>query len=124
MTQRPQKTTGQAAEAHVAHWLAQQGLTILQRNYHCQYGEVDIVAQHGESLVFVEVRFRHSASHGTALESVTYAKQQRLVHTALHYLHAYQVSENTRCRFDVVGVYKDTASTWHCQWIQDAFEGA
>lgn len=114
---------GQAAEAYVSHWLQQRGLTLLERNYYCQHGEIDIIAQHEATLVFVEVRFRRSNSYGTALASVTYHKQQRLIQTALHYLHAQQVSANTACRFDVVGVHQGQGGTWHCQWVQSAFDG-
>jgi len=124
MTQHQANKRGQAAETYVSHWLQQRGLVLLERNYHCQFGEIDIIARQEAILVFVEVRFRRSSSYGTALDSVTYHKQQRLIQAALHYLLTQQISTDTVCRFDVVGVYQDHGSTWHCQWIQNAFDGS
>lgn len=124
MTHHQASKRGLAAETFVSGWLQQRGLHLIERNYHCHYGEIDIVAQEKDVLVFVEVRYRSSAGFGTALDSVTYTKQQRLIQTALHYLQARQVSASVLCRFDVVGVYQDQYAHWHCQWVQNAFDGA
>lgn len=114
--------TGLAAERYVSQWLTQRGLLPIAHNYHCAYGELDIVAKHGDTLVFIEVRYRRGLSHGGALASVTAAKQQRIAHAALHYLEAHQVPATINCRFDVVGVCKDKYEQWQCNWVQGAFE--
>lgn len=117
-----QKSIGIAAELFASEWLTTKGLTPIAHNYHCAYGEVDIIAEHGDTLVFVEVRYRQTLSHGSALESVTPRKQRRIAYTAMHYLHAHQIATNVNCRFDVIGVCKDKYGLWQCQWIQGAFE--
>jgi putative endonuclease len=62
------------------------GYTVVAERYRCLFGEVDLVARHGDALVFVEVKTRMSRSHGTALESVTPAKLRSFVKAAQHYL--------------------------------------
>ncbi len=85
MTDR-RKATGARGEAIAAEHLRGQGYHIVQMNWRCPRGEIDIVAQHDTTLVFVEVRTRSSSALGSAEESVTYAKQQRLIELATTYL--------------------------------------
>ena len=81
------KTTGSRGEALAADYLRGQGYTIIQTNWRCRRGEIDIIAQDGATLVFVEVRTRRSAALGSPEESVTPAKQRRLAELAQTYLH-------------------------------------
>ena len=85
---------GQWGEELAASHLERLGYNIVQRNYRCRLGEVDIIAQDGARLAFVEVRTRRGDAYGTAKESVTPAKQERLAAVARQYL-----SEN--CHADV-----------------------
>lgn len=80
------KTTGSQGEAQAAEYLLGLGYTILQTNWRCRRGELDIIAQDGATLVFVEVRTRSSARLGSPEESVTVAKQRRLAELAQIYL--------------------------------------
>jgi putative endonuclease len=80
MAQR--KQIGQQGETLVAAYLAEQGYNIIQRNWRCPLGELDIVAETGGTLIFVEVRTRRSHRFGLAEESITPTKQSRLVDLA------------------------------------------
>jgi len=107
---------GDAAESLVAEFLECQGLKILERNYRCRFGEIDLVARSGAQLVFVEVRARKSEAFGGAAGSITAAKRRRLVAAARHFLAARKVDR--ACRFDVVLVH---GSEQRVEWITDAF---
>ena len=90
---------GDAGEALAAAYLERRGLRILSRNYRCRFGEIDLVAESGSTLVFVEVRARRSDDFGGPGESITAAKRRRLVAAARHYLAA---TGERPARFDVV----------------------
>ena len=107
---------GKDAEARAAQYLQAQGLQIVERNYRCRYGEVDLIARDGQTLVFVEVRARSSNAFGGAAASITTAKQKKLTRTALHYLST--AGQTPRCRFDAVLLSGDNAPV---EWLQDAF---
>lgn len=97
-------------------YLTQQGLQLINRNYHSRYGEIDLIMQQQHILVFVEVRYRRSASHGSSAESVNFRKQQKIILTAQEYLQS--LSNIPICRFDVLAI--TGAAT--VEWIQDAFQ--
>ena len=107
---------GGPAEELAAAFLERQGLRILERNYRCRFGEIDLVARSGALLVFVEVRARSSDAFGGAAGSITAAKRRRLVAAARHYLAARRVDR--ACRFDVVLVRGVEPQV---EWLQDAF---
>jgi len=109
---------GEAAENLAAEFLERRGLTILERNYRCRFGEIDIVARSGAQLVFVEVRARRTEAFGGAAGSITAAKRRRLVAVARHYLAARRVDRP--CRFDVVLV---RGAGQEVDWLTDAFGG-
>ena len=79
-------TLGQQAELWACQYLEQQGLALITKNYHCRRGEIDLIMRDEKALVFIEVRYRKSARFGSALESVNYKKQQKLIITAEHYI--------------------------------------
>lgn len=91
---------GQAAEARALAWLQARGWLCLARNYRCRQGEIDLIMQDGDTVVFVEVRQRRSARFGGAAASITPAKQARLTLAAEHYLQT--LSSVPPCRFDAV----------------------
>lgn len=90
-------------------------MRIIERNFRCRLGEIDIIARDGDALVFVEVRSRRSSSHGHPLETVRAAKQQRLARVATFYLSTRRPSFET-CRFDIIGIVGD-----RLQHVRDAF---
>lgn len=98
--------TGQRGEELAAAHLARQGYEILARNWRCRAGEMDIIARRGEMLVFVEVRTRRGRRLGTPEESVTPAKQARLIEVAQTYLQEIELA-GSPWRIDVVAVVLD-----------------
>ena len=114
------QTSGQRGEATAAHFLQQRGLRLRERNYACRLGEIDLVMQEDDSLVFVEVRYRSNPTRGDGVESVTAAKQKKLTKAALHYLQRHKLLDRVPCRFDVVAI----DAKQHVNWIKDAFEAA
>jgi len=115
------QTIGKAAEQQALAYLQQQGMGLVQCNYHCRQGEIDLIMQHQRTLVFVEVRKRRCADFGSALESVNARKQQRLLYAAQHYLARHPKAANQPCRFDVVAISGEPGGE-KSQWIQNAFQ--
>lgn len=107
---------GEAAESLAAEFLRSRGLVIAERNYRCRFGEIDLVAREGTTVVFVEVRRRASEAYGGAAESITAVKRRRLLAAARHYLaHARGPAP---CRFDAVLIRGEPP---RIDWIRDAF---
>ncbi len=107
---------GKDAEARAAKFLEDRGLHIIARNYHSRFGEIDLIARDGTTLVFVEVRARGSNTFGGAAASITAAKREKLVRTALQYL-ATQ-GRTPPCRFDAVLLGRGASPI---EWVRDAF---
>jgi len=110
---------GQQAEELCAAHLRQHGLNILQRNFRSRFGEIDIIAQDQDQLVFVEVRFRQNTRFGQPYETVTRSKQEKLIKTAWSYLQNERGTANKACRFDIMSV---TARPQNIEWIKHAFD--
>jgi putative endonuclease len=102
------RARGNAGEDTAAEYLTQQGMTILRRNFHFgRTGEIDIIAEDGETLVFVEVKARRSDAYGSPEEAITPAKQRSLQRVAAGYLYVNGI-EHRECRFDVIAIrYED-----------------
>ncbi len=97
------KLLGAFGEDAACRWLRRHGYRILERNFSCRFGEIDIIARKGRYLAFVEVKMRKNADHGAAMEFVTPAKQNRLIQTAEYWL--MKTPTDLQPRFDVVEVY-------------------
>ncbi|MBY0239529.1 MAG: YraN family protein [Burkholderiaceae bacterium] len=108
---------GQAGEDRALDYLSGHGLKLVERNFRCKVGEIDLVMNHQGCLVFVEVRRRESLAHGGALASVTPAKQRRMVRAAQWYLKRYlqRYRQMPPCRFDVVAIDGDSLN-----WLRNA----
>ena len=105
---------GAAAEALAASYLAACGLTIVQRNYRCRGGEIDLIARDGTTLVFVEVRLRSSSTFGGARASITAAKRRRIKFAAGLFLS--NLRREPPCRFDAVLL--DALATANIEWLR------
>ena len=112
----PHLLRGESAEERALGWLTGRGLRLVERNFRCKSGEIDLIMQDGETLVFVEVRYRSHAGFGSAVESVTPAKQKKLQRAAAAYLQ--RRKEVPPCRFDIIGF--DAAG--RIDWLQNAFQ--
>lgn len=102
-------------------YLQQAGLCLVQRNFRCAAGEIDLVMLHREMLVFVEVRFRGNPHYGGAMATVTRDKQLKLLRTARYFLLCHKEHQQRACRFDVVGIAPAPEGGTCYNWIQDAF---
>jgi putative endonuclease len=111
-------TTGNVAERIACQYLEAQGLVLRERNYRYRGGEIDLIMQTRNQLIFVEVRYRKDDRYGSAAESVTPAKQARLISAAKHYLQ--RNTAELACRFDVVAISGNRGE--HVDWIRDAFQ--
>ncbi len=121
-TKKPtlKQQVGQAAEGAAALILQAQGLQLIERNFNCKQGEIDLILQDKEQLVFVEVRFRKNQLFGGGAASVTQAKQQKLQRAAYFYLSRWQ--QPPSCRFDVMAMTFDSSQQIICEnWIKNAF---
>jgi putative endonuclease len=94
---------GQAGEDLACAHLQERGLRVLERNFRCRGGEIDLVARDGDVVVFVEVKERSGSSHGTAIEAVTPLKRHRLLRAARFYAAGHGLLEKA-VRFDVVAI--------------------
>jgi putative endonuclease len=111
-------TRGREAETRAWQYLESRGLRLLQRNYRSRRGEIDLVLQDQDSLVFVEVRFRRESRFGSGAESVDWRKQSKLIACAQHYLQNHPGIARQPCRFDVISVGGPEESI---EWIRNAF---
>jgi putative endonuclease len=115
-------STGQFIEQQASQWLRQQGLQLVANNVHSPFGEIDLIMRDQQQLIFVEVRFRKSAKYGSAAESVTVSKQQKIVKTAQHFLQRQPRLANLACRFDVIAAHPGSSDATLCfDWIKNAF---
>lgn len=108
---------GQQFEALAQAYLQQQGLTPIDCNVQCRYGEIDLVMQHAQCRVLVEVKYRASSQFGSAAAMVTPQKQQKLQTAALWYLQ--QSQWQGPVRFDVVAI--EGEAPYQITWLQNAF---
>jgi len=106
---------GEEQERRACAYLQGKGLHLLERNYRCRRGEIDLVMREAGTLVFVEVRFRGTTRFGTPAETVDVHKQRKLAVAASHYLQ--HNPTNLPCRFDVIAL----SGTNRIDWIRDAF---
>ncbi|MCB6545945.1 YraN family protein [Blautia glucerasea] len=110
------RKTGSRYEDQAAAFLEQQGLLVIERNFRCKSGEIDLVARDGKYLVFVEVKYRSSGGSGYAATAVDWHKQKRISRAAEFFLIRYRYQEPP-CRFDVVAI-----DGQQIQWIRNAFD--
>ena len=115
------KTLGRQGEDAAAEFLRSSGLRILARNFRTRYGEIDIIAEEGDTLVFVEVKARTSDKFGRGGASVGAAKQKKIINTAALYLQQKNITDKS-CRFDVLEIYPNPSGGFFAVPIKGAFE--
>lgn len=111
---------GKQGETIAVRQLKKNGYTILERNYRTKAGEIDIIARHDDTIVFIEVKARSGRTYGNPKHAVTRAKQHKIVHTATMYLKATRQLDR-RIRFDVVAIHPETSSR-PVEIIRNAFD--
>ncbi len=120
--QTPQKRAGNHGEALAAEFLKRNGYEVVTTNWHCQYGEIDIVAKQTDNLIFVEVRTRRAPTTESAFASITPAKRSKLVAATQTYLTEHEINENTVWRIDVIAVALWNNQPPQIEHIEDALD--
>lgn len=120
------RARGAVGEDEAVGWLEERGYRVLERNYTCRGGEIDLVALDGEVLAFVEIKARAGRSHGRAVEGVSRTQLRRIVRAARWYLT--KNPSDRPCRFDLLGLDLESedevpagAGRWRFTLLRDAF---
>lgn len=114
------RTIGFEIEKKARDYLEAQRLVFKQSNYLCQLGEIDLIMEDKEVLVFIEVRFREGNDYGGALASVSRGKQTKIIRTAKLYLLENKLYDKVYCRFDVI-TGEHIHDTLQIEWYKNAF---
>lgn len=115
------KELGSQGETYAVNYLTQQGYKILAQNFRSSQGEIDIIAQDGEFLVFVEVKNYSFRSWGRPVGAVRKSKKQSIIHAAQTYLYKRNIKD-INCRFDVLSIYRRLNGERSVQLIKNAFQ--
>lgn len=106
---------GESAEDQAHEFLISKGLTPVGRNFRCRLGELDLIMKDQQTLVIVEVRYRNTDKYGSAVESITYSKQRKIIATTQTYLAGRKI--DWPIRFDVIAI----SGNGQIEWIKNAF---
>jgi putative endonuclease len=117
----PNQRTGLQGEELAVGFLVKKGYTVLERNYRCKGGEVDIVARDGKTVVFVEVKTRRTLSYGVPQLAVTSFKQRQIMKASLTWISSHR-SHETPARFDVIAITLQSSGDPSIEHIQNAFD--
>lgn len=112
------RAVGTHYEQRAANYLIDNGYIIIERNYHCRIGEIDLIARAEGYLCFIEVKYRSSTSNGFPSEAINRRKIIKITRTAEYFMLINKLPANTPCRFDVVVILNDEITI-----IKNAFEG-
>jgi len=115
------RSAGAHYEAVALDHLQDAGLELIARNYHCRYGEIDLVMRERDIVVFVEVRFRRAGRFGDGIDSVNAGKRAKLVRAASAFLAEHPRLADATCRFDVLAISDDSRAP-SPDWRRNAFE--
>ncbi|BHH83998.1 YraN family protein [Desulforhopalus sp. 52FAK] len=111
---------GMEGEASAARFLKRKGYTIIEKNYRCSYGEIDLIVQDGDTLVFVEVKTRTSKDFGGPAAAVNHRKQVQISKTAHNFLT--ELKKDTNARFDVVSILMEKNREVQIDHLTNAFD--
>jgi len=112
--------SGQQAEQKAKIYLQSSGLQLLEQNYRCFHGEIDLVMRDQEDIVFIEVRSRKRMDYGYPAETVNKSKQRKIIKTATHFLQKAGWLYRVNSRFDVIALLFIDGK-WQLDWIKNAF---
>lgn len=112
----PHLVCGDRSEQLACNYLLKQGLHLIEKNFHCRHGELDLIMKDKNILVIIEVRYRKSNKYGGAVESISKKKQSRIIATTQYYLSHNKV--DSLIRFDAVTMSNNS----DINWIKNAFE--
>ena len=112
---------GHHAENQACDYLTQHGLALVTKNYRIRLGEIDLIMQDGDTMVFIEVRYRSHLDFGTPAATINRAKQQKIIKAAKYYLVSRQLYDKIYCRFDVITITAQMNRPDQIEWLKDAF---
>lgn len=112
---------GKSAEDVACQHLQAAGCKLKQRNFRCKTGEIDLIINDGEDIAFVEVRYRGKENFGSGAETVSPAKQRKIIKAAKYYMRIGKIHYLTPCRFDVVSITLENNKP-KIDWIKNAFQ--
>lgn len=110
------RNIGNEYENKAVEYLNKAGYRIIERNFYCKQGEIDIIAEDREYLVFIEVKYRRDTNKGYPVDAVNYIKKNRIIKTAKYYMYKNHIGDNQSVRFDVLSILGDNV-----ELIKDAF---
>ena len=122
MTLFNKKTIGKQFEELASAYLQKQGLRLINKNYRSYFGEIDLIMRDREDIVFVEVRSRKRHDYGHVIESINYAKQKKLIKTAILFLQEKKWLYKICSRFDVITIHMSENKP-QLEWVKNAFSG-
>lgn len=115
---------GYFGESIADKYLQSQNYQVITHNYYSPFGEIDIIAQEANELVFIEVKTRKSADLDAAIRSISKAKQKKIIQTALHYIATHEQAETYYTRFDAIIIFGDKEqSHFDIKHFKNAFQG-
>ncbi|UCE75297.1 MAG: YraN family protein [Methanomassiliicoccales archaeon] len=120
MLSADRRQLGKEGERVAVQFLKSKQLCIRETNFRCAAGEIDIVAEDDDVIVFVEVKTRRNSNYGLPEEAVHYFKQKKLLQLAMYYLQKEQL-QNKRCRFDVISIIFNNNKIKKIDHFVDAF---
>ena len=115
------KNKGQYYEGLAREYLLEHGLVLLNANYHCRFGEIDLIMLEQEVLCFIEVKFRNSLGFGGAASAIPTQKQRKIVKSALFFLSSQRKFSQHAMRFDAFLIQRQSDAGHRLNWIRNAF---
>ena len=112
------RAVGTEYELKASEYLSKQGYQLVEKNFRCKIGEIDLIAKDEEYLCFIEVKFRSASTKGYPAEAIKYNKIRRITRTAEYYMLIHKIPQNTPCRFDAVVILNQEITL-----IKNAFDG-
>lgn len=112
------RAVGTTFEQKAADYLEKNGYSVIEKNFRCKIGEIDLIAKSEGYLCFVEVKYRSGTTKGFPAEAINYNKIRRITRTAQFYLLLHKLPQDTPCRFDAVVILDDKI-----ELIKNAFDG-
>lgn len=113
--------SGNIAEDIAADYLSRHGLTLIDRNFHCRFGEIDLIGFEQETLIFAEVRYRKNEKYLAVVETIDQRKCRKLVITSQYFLNKHRTYQSCQCRYDVIAITGELNKP-AIEWIKNAFQ--
>lgn len=115
------RETGERYEQAACDYLRARGVAVLEKNFSCRQGEIDIIGRYEEYLIFAEVKYRTSGKFGTAEAAVTTGKQKKICRVADYYRFLHGIGDDNPIRYDVIAIQKQENGDDTIKWYQNAF---